>query len=121
MLKIDIKEFLILFENFLFMSSFLSFFCLIGVKYKIFQLKKNIRDIQENIVILEKQKKTLDLEIVYLSSPNRLKRIYTEVQKMKIEEFNNRELVTVKQIKDLKNLIPYYYDKADKNGFMALK
>ncbi len=121
MLKVDIKDFLILFKNFLFISSFMSFFCLIGIKYRIFQLKKNVRDIQENIVMLEKQKKILDLEIVYLSNPNRLKRIYAEVQKMKIKDFNDRELVTVKQIKDLKNLIPYYYEKADKGGFIALK
>lgn len=121
MLKINFRESLLLVKRFLFFNSILLFLCLICVKYRIFQLKKNVRDIQENIVSLEKQKKILDLEIVYLSNPNRLKRIYAEVQKMNIENFNNKELITVKQIKDLKNLLPYYYEKADKGGFMALK
>lgn len=121
MLKIDFKKCLVVLKNLFLTTSFIMFFVLISVKYKIFQLKKNIREIQENIVLLEKEKKILDLEIVYLSNPNRLKKLYAEVQKMNIDDFKNKELADIKQIKDIKNLIPYYYEKAGEIGsFIAL-
>lgn len=121
MLRVNFKNCLIILKNLFLTTSFTMFFILISVKYKIFQLKKNIREIQENIVLLEKEKKILDIEIVYLSSPSRLKRLYAEVQKMNINDFKNKELADVKQIKDIKNLIPYYYEKTGGVGnFIAL-
>lgn len=117
-----INNFLNFIKNFLLISSVFLFCILIFTKYKIFQLKKNIRNIESDIILLEKEKEILNLEIVYLTNPERLKKIYSKIKKMNIKTFNNKELISVNQIKDIKNLIPYYYTKLEKyNNSMALK
>jgi hypothetical protein len=85
----------------------------IFTKYKIFNLKSNVRSIEKEIIQLEKQKNTLDLELAYLTRPERLKELYVKVKKLNNRYFDDKELISINQIKDIKTLIPYYYAKLE--------
>jgi hypothetical protein len=87
------------------------------VKYRIFQLKANIRAIENDIRALERQKEVLNIELTYLTNPERLRKLYVEVKKLDVRTFEGKELVSIDQIKNIKTLIPYYYSKLEKyNG-----
>ncbi|MDR1499224.1 MAG: hypothetical protein LBS34_02970 [Rickettsiales bacterium] len=87
------------------------------MKYRIFQLKANIRAIENDIRALERQKEVLNIELTYLTNPERLRKLYVEVKKLDVRTFEGKELVSIDQIKNIKTLIPYYYSKLEKyNG-----
>jgi cell division protein FtsL len=101
-------------KNFFFITTVFSFGLSIFIKYKIFQLKNNVRAVENEIIQLEKQKNILDLELAYLTRPDRLKELYGKVKKLRNNEhFSNKELVSINQIRDIKTLIPYYYAKLE--------
>lgn len=105
-----IKKFLSIFCIFL-------FFILIFTKNKIYKIKSDIRDVDDKIIRVEKEKEIINLELAYLSNPNRLKKIYAKIQNMNISNIdtNNNVILVKKQIKNMRELIPYYYTNANNN------
>lgn len=88
-------------------------FLLIIIKYKIYKLKDQIRIIDDNIFQLQNNKRTSAIEWSYLTSPDRLKKIYMNIEKNKKITFEEREMITFNQIKNINNLLIYYYSQAD--------
>lgn len=98
------------FKNFLLITCVFLFYVMVFVKNKTFKIKKNIRDIETKIVMLDKEIEVIDLELTYLSNPNRLKNIYSKVKQIDIPtNIDDKTLIAKEQIKDIKTLIPYYY------------
>lgn len=88
-------------------------FLLITIKYKIYKLKDHIKIIDENIFQLQANKGTLAIEWSYLTNPERLKKIYLNIEKSKKINFEERKMVSFNQIKNINNLLIYYYSQAD--------
>lgn len=103
-------------KNFLFILSLCLFCVLIVVKNNIYKIKNNIRNIEYKIVMLDKEKEIIDLELTYLTSPDRLKNIYNKIKEEHLTTSINNNILTVKgQIKNVGKLIPYYYTKVENN------
>ena len=101
-------------KNFLFILSLCLFCVLIIVKNNIYKIKNNIRNIEHKIVMLDKEKEVIDLELTYLTSPNRLKNIYNKIKEEHLTTGVNNNILTVKgQLKNIRELIPYYYTKVE--------
>lgn len=87
------------------------------VKSEVYKIKKNIREIDEKILALDKQKEILNLELTFLTRPERLKQIYKAMKDINLKD--NEDIVVTNQIKDIKVLIPYYYVKNNTNNSIA--
>ena len=101
-------------KNFLFILSLCLFCLLIIVKNNIYKIKNNIRHIEHKIVMLDKEKEVIDLELTYLTSPSRLKNIYKKIKDEHLTASVNNNILTVKeQVRNIRELIPYYYTKVE--------
>jgi len=78
-------------------------------KKAVYNLSKEIIEVENQIADLETERYMLRIEWSYLTSPERL---------MEISEKTNLEQITItaKQIKKLKDLTPYYYAKSQKEN-----
>lgn len=103
-------------KNFLFVVCVFLFCVLISVKNKVYKIKSNIREIDNKIVVLNKEAEVVNLELTYLTTPERLKNIYANIKENNISiDFDDSVLVAKTQIKDIMELIPYYYAKIENN------
>lgn len=111
-----LKDLFTTIKNFLFILTLFLFCVLIFVKNKVYKIKSDIRDVNNKIVLLDKESEVVELELTYLSRPERLKNIYTKIKQIDIPmNLDGDILITRKQIKDIRGLIPYYYTKIENN------
>ena len=88
------------------------------IKAKVYKIRKDIRDIENKILALDREMEVLNLEITYLTRPDRLKDIYFTIKNINND---NKNIVSTNQIKDIKVLIPYYYVKNNNKNSIAKK
>ena len=105
-------------KNFLLILLLFLFVAMLFIKARIYKIKKEIRDIESQILALDKEMEILNLEITYLTRPERLKDIYYTIKNV---SNNNKIIVGTNQIKDIKVLIPYYYVKNNSKNSIAKK
>ena len=76
------------------------------VKKQTYELKKDIVDIDAKINIITQNSYTLDIELAYLTSPERLNYLHN-----KLAEKINHSVIKISQVKEVEKIIPYYYAK----------
>lgn len=111
-----LNSFLNTIKNFFLILVLFLLLVMICVKIKVYKIKKDIRDIESKILALDKEMEVLNLELTYLSRPDRLKKIYYTINNT---EKSTTDTLKVSQIKDIKLLIPYYYVKINNNESVA--
>lgn len=104
-------------KNFLFVLMLFLILVMIFVKVRVYKIKRNIREIENKILALDKEMEVLNLELTYLSRPERLKQIYYVIKN--VDNIDNNGMLKVEQIKDIKLLIPYYYAKVNNRESVA--
>lgn len=92
---------------------FLIFF-MVFAKCKIYNLKKEIREIDNNILELYRNKDSLITELNYLSNPERLNKIYSKLLGKKL--INERFIISHREIKDMQSIKNYYARKNEKQN-----
>lgn len=87
---------------------------MVFAKCKIYNLKKEIREIDNNILELYRNKDSLITELNYLSNPERLNKIYSKLLGKKL--INERFIISHREIKDMQSIKNYYARKNEKQN-----
>ena len=82
---------------------------MIVVKYRVYNLKREIREIENSIVKLSYSKSTLETELNYLTDPRRLNAIYQKLLNDKV--IDKKIIVSSNNIKSNADLDNYYAKK----------
>ncbi len=82
---------------------------MIVVKYRVYNLKREIREIENSIVKLSYSKSTLETELNYLTDPRRLNAIYQKLLNDKV--IDKKIIVSSNNIKSNADLDNYYAEK----------
>lgn len=85
------------------------FVFMIFIKYKMYNLKNEIRIIENKIIRLSYNKNSLLTEFAYLSNPERLNKIYSSLVNKHI--VTEKSIASHNNIKNLKSVEKYYAEK----------
>ena len=88
---------------------FILIIVMIVVKYRVYNLKREIREIENSIVKLSYSKSTLETELNYLTDPRRLNAIYQKLLNDKV--IDKKIIVSSNNIKSNADLDNYYAEK----------
>ena len=77
------------------------FFIFIFVRYKIFILKSSLKEIDIKIAEIKNKNAIFDIEISYLTNPERLARIYKEIYN---RDYDN-DLLKIEQVKNVTEIL----------------
>lgn len=102
-----LKNILEFFNRFLSYILLVSFIIFIFTQYKIFVLRTSLKEIDVKISDIKNTNAILDVEIAYLTNPERLIKIYKNVYDT---DYDN-SLLTVKQTKNMTDLLLYNKNK----------
>lgn len=107
------NEFFLKFRRLLHIVIFCLLVVMVFVKYKMYNLKNEVRAIENKIIELSSNKDSLLTELAYLSNPERLNNIYVSlINKYGVAEKN---IASYKNIKSLENIEKYYAEKNKDN------
>lgn len=81
----------------------ISFIIFVFTQYKIFILRTSLKEIDAKINDIKNRNAILDVEIAYLTNPERLIKIYKNIYN---EDYSNN-LLTIKQMKNITDLLLY--------------
>lgn len=98
-----LRNILKFFNRFLTYILFASFVAFIFSQYKIFILKTSLKKIDVKISDIKNKNAILDVEIAYLTNPERLIKIYKSVYNTDYSD----NLLTIKQVKNTTDLLLY--------------
>lgn len=101
-----------LFNKFLSFILFICFLFFIFIQYKVFILKVSLKEIDLEINKIKHKNAILDVEISYLTDPERLIKIYKEIYG---NDYSNN-LVTIKQMKNMTEILLYHHNKNKENN-----
>lgn len=107
-----LRNTLIYFKNFLALVSICLFSALFIVKWKIYNIKKNIIIIDCEITKVQEEIKIMETELSYLTNPKRLKQIYYKINKCN----DCASILSINQIKSITDILPFYYAKYSENS-----
>ena len=103
------NEFFLKFRRFLHVLIVCLFVVMVFVKYKMYNLKNEVRIIENKIIELSSNRDSLLTELAYLSNPERLNNIYlTLINKYGVAEKN---IASYENIKSLESIEKYYAEK----------
>ena len=89
---------------------FASFVVFIFTQYKIFILRTSLKEIDVKISEIKNKNAILDVEIAYLTNPERLIKIYKSVYNMDY----SGNLLTIKQMKNITDFLLYNKNKENR-------
>ena len=105
-----LRNILRFFDKFLMYILFASFVVFIFTQYKIFILRTSLKEIDMKISEIKNKNAILDVEIAYLTNPERLIKIYKSEYNM--DYIGN--LLTIKQMKNITDFLLYNKNKENR-------
>lgn len=106
-----LRNILRFFNRFLAYILFASFVVFIFSQYKIFTLKASLKEIDVKISDIKNKNAILDVEIAYLTNPERLIKIYKSIYSSDYSD----NLLTIKQVKNMTDLLLYNNKNKENN------